>query len=922
MVDLALTPENTDGSRSDGSDGSAFSLKVKTDLPSLPIQPDGTLFIPAGQEGDSDADGLPDFWELAFAENLALLSAAGDADGDGVSDEDEFERLLDPTDPDFDADGDTDGEEIAGGTDPKDALSNLSVIADSRLEFSGVQGEKGWHYGYRNLSDDGGDIDYDTEDVIEFTADQWTGEDWDWPEEELPLDFLGPEEAHPTGENTDGDEHWAVRRWVADELTEATEVALTWHVSEADTAGAGVTGSLHLNGLRIDAAVIPGGDSMGVTRTVYLSLDPGDAVDLALTPVGRGDDVDDTADGSVTWMRISKKIPELALQQDGNPFAPNDLEFLADSELEFSGEQGLDGWRYGYFVAGANTTDYTPGAFVEFGAGEDEPELWFSGSWDWPDGNPPWTQIGAATTHPNGDNNGAIHWTVRRWEAEVEELKPVAIAWYVADGNAPCGNGVTGGIHLNGVRIDSNAIPGGRSTNAMRIVYANLRPGDAVDLILSPQGANGSNGDGCDGAVTWMKVTAFIPSDPVQPDGTAFGPVSADDSDGDDLPDAWELSWEGVADLTVLSGTGDFDLDNLTDLGEFDRASDPTKKDTDGDGLEDNVETNTAVFVDANNTETSPSRSDSDGDTLSDFDEVNGEIKSNPVAKDTDSDGFDDNEELADGTDPNDPESNRFAGLIANSADEFSGEQGQDNWRYGYRNVTEDGGDEDSYDPVEDFIEFGTDDNDWWTGSTWDFPNNENPPWTSIGEQSTHPNGDNNGDLHWTVRRWVSEVSGKLSLFWTIRKTNVNGGNGVTGAVFVNGQLADSAVIAANDGIGVSKTVEVTVNAGDFIDLVHTPEGADESNVDGNDGSAMTILIRPTGGATLEFQVDTFTRANGTVTLTWKSAEIATYAIDSADDLLDWIEVDDGIESGGEVTSYEDTPPAGIRQRYYRVRRE
>ena len=192
VVDVALTPENTDGTRGDGSDGSAFWLKINDELPKLPIQPDGTLFIPPGQEGDTDTDGLPDFWELAFAENLALLGADNDADEDGENDESEFEQLLDPTNADTDGDGDSDGEELAGGTNPKDPDSNLSVIADSVLEFSGMQGEKGWRYGYRNLADDGGDIDYDTEDFIEFSEeDDWTGEAWDLPEEEFALDFLG-----------------------------------------------------------------------------------------------------------------------------------------------------------------------------------------------------------------------------------------------------------------------------------------------------------------------------------------------------------------------------------------------------------------------------------------------------------------------------------------------------------------------------------------------------------------------------------------------------------------------------------------------------------------------------------------------------------------------------------------------------------
>ena len=48
-----------------------------------------------------------------------------------------------------------------------------------------------------------------------------------------------------------------------------------------------------------------------------------------------------------------------------------------------------------------------------------------------------------------------------------------------------------------------------------------------------------------------------------------------------------------------------------------------TDADTDGDGLSDLVESNTGIFVDANDTGTNPRRSDTDGDGLADNIETN-----------------------------------------------------------------------------------------------------------------------------------------------------------------------------------------------------------------------------------------------------------------------------------------------------------
>lgn len=74
-------------------------------------------------------------------------------------------------------------------------------------------------------------------------------------------------------------------------------------------------------------------------------------------------------------------------------------------------------------------------------------------------------------------------------------------------------------------------------------------------------------------------------------------------------------------------------------------------RDEDGDGLRDEYETGTGVYVSPEDTGTSPTNSDTDGDGLADGQEVN-TFHSNPNVRDTDGDGFDDGFEVSTGFSP------------------------------------------------------------------------------------------------------------------------------------------------------------------------------------------------------------------------------------------------------------------------------
>jgi MYXO-CTERM domain-containing protein len=117
-------------------------------------------------------------------------------------------------------------------------------------------------------------------------------------------------------------------------------------------------------------------------------------------------------------------------------------------------------------------------------------------------------------------------------------------------------------------------------------------------------------------------------------------PLDAD-TDGDGLCDG--LAQAGVV---GCSAGEDVDLDGTYDPGQgetdptvFDQPPDPVPNDTDGDGLDDDTETNV--------TNTDPNDPDTDDDGINDGTEVNGNNPTDPLDPDTDNDGLCDGNDAA-----------------------------------------------------------------------------------------------------------------------------------------------------------------------------------------------------------------------------------------------------------------------------------
>ncbi len=128
------------------------------------------------------------------------------------------------------------------------------------------------------------------------------------------------------------------------------------------------------------------------------------------------------------------------------------------------------------------------------------------------------------------------------------------------------------------------------------------------------------------------------------------------DNDNDGIDDDWEIRYFGS--IEDCDPGDDPDVDNLSNLGEYNNHTDPNNHDTDGDGLTDGWEVVNSL---------NPTSTDSDGDTMSDGWEVTYDLNPlvNDAYNDLDNDGYPNYFEYVSQTVPTDPNSHP-SGIIYN----------------------------------------------------------------------------------------------------------------------------------------------------------------------------------------------------------------------------------------------------------------
>jgi hypothetical protein len=443
--------------------------------------------------------------------------------------------------------------------------------------------------------------------------------------------------------------------------------------------------------------------------------------------------------------------------------------------------------------------------------------------------------------------------------------------------------------------------------------------------------------------------------------------ASTGDTDGDGMPDAYEED-KGFDKTDPADAALDADGDTLTNLEEFTNGTDPKSDDTDKDGLKDNVETNTGTWVSVADTGTNPKNADSDRDGLNDGVETNTntfvsatDTGTDPNKKDSDGGGVGDGTEVLAGTDPTNPNSEPGCEspiLNGGSITEFTS---PDDLHLDPATVVI------AVDVYGDQIDEGREIN----GVTFftdrcdecaDTEGMHEQDGVTYRAESTHyingwagpPNfsggdGDSADELAGIMEdiRWSAAPSPVL--------VDIEGLN--PGATYEVQLLVNEGADRNRRwdiGIGIDPDIELVVDdftsegcRGDsggtwspdnsFVYTFEVMPSADgiinivmQQHIDGEDPPGgdnnpilQGVIVHKAGAGTL-FQITNIDKSPNEITLTWASLPGREYSVEFIEDFSEdiWIELDDGVQSEGEETSFtdDDTARTGLPEGWYRVR--
>ena len=156
-----------------------------------------------------------------------------------------------------------------------------------------------------------------------------------------------------------------------------------------------------------------------------------------------------------------------------------------------------------------------------------------------------------------------------------------------------------------------------------------------------------------------------------------------------------------------------------------------------------------------------------------------------------------------------------YAAQVADSVTEFSFTQGMNNWYYGYTPVSSG-----VYDPS-GFAQYTT----YGGWGYWYESGSALLMWNKGGQAS----GTNNGGIKYSVRRWISTVSGSVQIQGAIAKLETFG-DGVKGHVYVDGTEVWNSGLIYGTTTPVNYSFITNVNAGSMVDFALDPIDTDQND--------------------------------------------------------------------------------------------
>lgn len=569
------------------------------------------------------------------------------------------------------------------------------------------------------------------------------------------------------------------------------------------------------------------GVSYGIAlRESVASFVPPGAVARVFVPQngGLGDSWTGLGFAESGWTAVTTGV---GFEADGQtPFVPVTI---ADSVADFSGVQGQGSWSYGYWSRIADDDGFYQAAnFIPFAA-----NLWTGSRWRWPtaEAESELNALGGVPTGVNVTFGRPEHWVIRRYVSEFDgPLKISGSLTHTSDWVRVTAVGVAASsvlyIYLNGLGEgyidDIKLVAGFDLENGANLMLngdfedANLQPewnisanlaGSGVSTVIKHGGARSlkmvSAGAGSSQASSIWQTVPGIVNGQIYAISYWFLPVT------NSAPATVRFSGSWINTTPAPCGDGTVARIFVDGNEVFQRA----------------MQVNTDTY-----SLTVPTRLGSKVDFVIDPGQ----------ASDSQCDGttFTANVETSD------PSLTVVADSVADWS--FSGEQGANNWFYGYFNAGT------NIPPgsylASEFVAFPRDNGphgpgNYWDGSSWDSWNGD-PPADEIGQHVMNPNGFNAPPMHWVIRRWMSEVSGSITVDWSVLKLQALGG-GVTARVFHNGVQRDAVTLPGTNANTVFRSVTITgVQVGDPIDIVLDPAGLGGSFGDGGDRCRMTATIR------------------------------------------------------------------------------